>query len=115
LGKPPIASGCHEPWSRHLKELAELPNVVAKLSGLVTEASWRDWTPHGLQPFVDVALDAFGADRLMFGSDWPVCTLAAEYDTVIATARTLTAALSIGERGALFATTATRVYGLTIT
>ncbi|MGW0823494.1 amidohydrolase family protein [Streptomyces sp. NPDC002845] len=110
LAKPPIATGQIEPWAQHLKELALLPNVVAKLSGLVTEAAWSEWTRGDLRPFADVALDAFGTDRLMFGSDWPVCTLAADYDVVISTARALTSELSADERAALFATTATRVY-----
>jgi L-fuconolactonase len=112
LGKPPIASGAIEPWASDLRRLAALPNTVAKLSGLVTEADWGQWQPSDLRPYVEVALEAFGPDRLMFGSDWPVCTLAASYDTVVAAARDLTAALSPAERAAIFAGTATRVYGL---
>ncbi|MFD4506615.1 amidohydrolase family protein [Streptomyces sp. NPDC058457] len=110
LAKPPVATGQVDPWARHLRELARLPNVVAKLSGLVTEADWSRWTPQDLQPFMDIALEAFGVDRLMFGSDWPVCTLAADYDDVLSSARALTSDLSADERTALFAATATRVY-----
>ncbi|HXL95002.1 MAG TPA: amidohydrolase family protein [Streptosporangiaceae bacterium] len=112
LGKPPIAGGGLEPWATDLCRLAALPNPVAKLSGLVTEADWRHWRLEDQRPYADVAFGAFGADRLMFGSDWPVCTLAASYDEVLAAARELTSDLSAGERDAIFAGTATRVYRL---
>jgi L-fuconolactonase len=112
LGKPPIASGRTEPWAADLRGLAALPNTSAKLSGLVTEADWHRWRVADLRPYADTALDAFGPGRLMFGSDWPVCTLAASYPGVLAAARTLTEQLSPAERKALFAVTATSVYGL---
>ena len=112
LGKPPIVSGRTEPWARDLRRLAALPNTSAKLSGLVTEASWPEWQVADLRPYVETALDAFGPERLMFGSDWPVCTLAASYPDVLAAARDLTAGLSPAEREAVFAGTAASVYGL---
>ncbi|MDI3420047.1 amidohydrolase family protein [Streptomyces luteolus] len=112
LGKPPIASGERAPWAARLRALAALPNTVAKLSGLVTEADWTRWTPDTLRPYVDTALDAFGPDRLLFGSDWPVCTLAATYGQVINITRELTAGLSDSERAGLFSGTAARVYRL---
>ena len=112
LGKPPIAAGHTEPWAQDLRGLAALPNTVAKLSGLVTEADWRRWQVADLRPYAEVALDAFGPARMMFGSDWPVCTLAANYPDVLAAARDLTAGLSSAEREAVFAGTATSVYGL---
>jgi len=112
LGKPPIAAGRTEPWARDLRGLAALPNTVAKLSGLVTEADWRRWQVADLRPYAEVALDAFGPARMMFGSDWPVCTLAASYPDVLAAAHDLTAGLSPAEREAVFAGTATSVYGL---
>jgi L-fuconolactonase len=112
LGKPPIASGRTEPWARDLRGLAALPNTSAKLSGLVTEADWHRWQVADLRPYAEVALDAFGPARLMFGSDWPVCTLAAGYPDVLAAARDLTEQLSPAEREALFAGTATSAYGL---
>ena len=112
LGKPPIAAGHTEPWAQDLRGLAALPNTVAKLSGLVTEADWRHWQVADLRPYAEVALEAFGPARMMFGSDWPVCTLAATYPDVLAAARDLTAGLSPAEREALFAGTATSVYGL---
>ena len=79
LGKPDVGSGAFAEWRSDLNRLAEQPNVFAKLSGLVTEADWRGWTPVSLRPYVDAAFDAFGADRLMIGSDWPVCTVAGTY------------------------------------
>jgi len=112
LGKPPIASARTEPWAAHLRGLAALPNTVAKLSGLVTEADWHRWTVADLRPYTQVALDAFGPARLMFGSDWPVCTLAASYADVLAAACDLTAGLTPAEREAVFAGTATSVYRL---
>ncbi|QKW10047.1 amidohydrolase family protein [Streptomyces sp. NA04227] len=112
LGKPPVAAGTHAPWAADLCRLASLPNTTAKLSGLVTEADWTSWTTADLRPYVETALTEFGPDRLMFGSDWPVCTLAASYGEVLASARELTAGLSSTERDAVFGATATRVYGL---
>ncbi|MFE9995226.1 amidohydrolase family protein [Streptomyces avermitilis] len=112
LGKPPIASGTREPWATHVRELAALPNTVCKLSGMVTETGPGTWTADALRPYADTVLDAFGPGRLMFGSDWPVCTLAASYGQVIDVAHELTAALGADEREDLFSGTATRVYGL---
>ncbi|MFF0186231.1 amidohydrolase family protein [Streptomyces sp. NPDC005244] len=112
LGKPPIASGAPEPWAGAVRELAALPNTACKLSGLVTEADPARRTPDDLRPYADTALAAFGPGRTMFGSDWPVCTLAASYGEVMYLAEELTTGLSPGEREAVFAGTATRVYGL---
>ncbi|WP_435209178.1 amidohydrolase family protein [Streptomyces sp. bgisy034] len=111
-GKPPIASGARAPWTRDVQALAALPNTACKLSGLVTEADLTDWTVADLRPYADAVLEAFGAGRLMFGSDWPVCTLAATYGEVLAAATELTAALSDAERAQVFAGTAAHVYGL---
>ncbi|MEV6001512.1 amidohydrolase family protein [Streptomyces griseomycini] len=113
LGKPPIASGALAPWAEQIRRLASLPNTVCKLSGLVTEADWGSWTTEDLRPYADTVLDAFGPDRLMFGSDWPVCRLAADYAEVIASARELTAELTPAERHQVFTGTAARTYGLT--
>ncbi|MFF9623248.1 amidohydrolase family protein [Streptomyces griseosporeus] len=112
LGKPPVATCGLRPWATGLRALAALPNTVGKLSGLVTEADPASWDTADLRPYAGTALDAFGPDRLMFGSDWPVCTLAASYDTVLAVARELTAGLDEAGRTAVFETTATRVYRL---
>jgi L-fuconolactonase len=110
LGKPAIASGELEPWAGWIGRLAAEPNVVCKLSGMVTEADWGTWTVPDLRPYADVVLEAFGPDRLMFGSDWPVCVLAGSYDEVFQAATDLTAQLSAAEREAVFGGTATRVY-----
>ncbi|THV26672.1 amidohydrolase family protein [Glycomyces paridis] len=84
LGKPAIRDGDAglREWWEAVAPLAKQPNVTAKLSGLVTEADWQRWTPADLRPFVQAALELFGPDRLMFGSDWPVCELAATYTRV---------------------------------
>ncbi|MDN0198705.1 amidohydrolase family protein [Streptomyces sp. S.PNR 29] len=112
-GKPPIASGELDPWASDIRALAALPNTVCKLSGLVTEADLASWTPDDLRPYADVVLDAFGPDRLMFGSDWPVCTLGASYGEVLGLAEQLTGQVtSAHERTQIFETTAGRVYDL---
>jgi L-fucono-1,5-lactonase len=91
MAKPPIATGQTEPWASLMSEIARLPNVTCKVSGLVTEASWTSWTPDDLRPYVVGVVEMFGPERLMFGSDWPVCTLAAAYEEVIrVTVETLT-------------------------
>jgi L-fuconolactonase len=109
----PVIGADPEPWATELRALAELPNVSCKLSGMVTEASWTDWKAADLKPYVEVVLDAFGPDRVMFGSDWPVCLLAASYAEVVEAAEELTAGLTPTERNAIFSTTARRVYHLT--
>ncbi|WP_330300532.1 amidohydrolase family protein [Streptomyces sp. NBC_00503] len=114
LGKPPVASGELAPWAEQIRRLAALPNTVCKLSGMVTEADWDSWTADDLRPYADTVLDAFGPARLMFGSDWPVCRLAATYAEVLAAARDMTAGLSLAERREVFTGTAVRTYGLTI-
>jgi len=79
LAKPPIRSGDLDSWAHGIKRLAEFPNVFCKLSGLVTEADWQHWRPEQIVPFLVVAFASFGPDRLMIGSDWPVCLVAASY------------------------------------
>ena len=79
LAKPPIKSGNIDSWANGIKRLAEFPNVFCKLSGLVTEADWQHWQPEQIVPYLDVAFESFGPDRLMIGSDWPVCLIAASY------------------------------------
>ncbi|MGW7168593.1 amidohydrolase family protein [Streptomyces sp. NPDC054884] len=113
-GKPPIALGELRPWADAVRQLASLPNTVCKLSGMVTEADWGQWSVEDLRPYADTVLDAFGPRRLMFGSDWPVCRLAATYAEVVAAAQELTAALHPAERREVFTGTALRTYGLTV-
>ncbi|MEW2120654.1 amidohydrolase family protein [Streptomyces sp. NPDC005474] len=115
LGKPPIASGELAPWEQWIRRLAALPNTVCKLSGMVTEADWHSWTVAALRQYADTVLDAFGPRRLMFGSDWPVCGLAATYAEVIDVAGALTAGLDPAERHDVFTGTAVRTYGLHVT
>ena len=83
LAKPPIKSGAVDVWARGMRELASFPNVFAKVSGLVTEADWSAWKPEDIRPYLDVAFECFGPSRLMIGSDWPVCTVAASYTRVV--------------------------------
>lgn len=82
MAKPLIKSRGVEPWSHDIRELARFPNVFCKLSGLVTEADWQSWKPNDIAPYLEVAMECFGADRLMIGSDWPVCTVAGSYSRV---------------------------------
>ncbi len=79
IAKPPIKSGNIDSWAHGIERLAAFPNVFCKLSGLVTEADWQHWEPAHIVPFLDVAFESFGWDRLMIGSDWPVCLAAAPY------------------------------------
>ncbi|MFB9906096.1 amidohydrolase family protein [Allokutzneria oryzae] len=108
--KPPIASGELSPWAEGIRDLARNENVICKLSGLVTEADWTQWTVDDLRPYFDVVLESFGPSRLMFGSDWPVCLLAANYTEVVSAARALTAELTPSEQNAIFESTAARTY-----
>jgi L-fucono-1,5-lactonase len=109
-GKPAIADGAYEPWAEFITELSARPNVFCKLSGLVTEANWTQWTIEDLRPYADQVLTSFGPTRVMFGSDWPVCELAATYPQVYESARTLTSDLTPSEQNEVFAGTATRAY-----
>lgn len=111
-GKPAVAAGGYEPWAAFLSSLAARPNVFCKLSGLVTEADWTKWTVDELRPYAAHVLAAFGPDRVMFGSDWPVCELAATYDQVYEAAQAFTAELSTSEQAEVFGGTATRAYPL---
>src|SRR4051794_38453295 len=112
LSKPPIATGELEPWASRIRELAAHENVACKLSGMVTEADWAAWRVDDLRPYAEVVLDAFGPERLLFGSDWPVCLLAAPYEAVLDAAEQLTAQLSAAEREQIFGGTARRIYTL---
>lgn len=112
LAKPKIKDRVIEDWKRDLQAAAHRPNVWCKLSGLITEASWGDWTSADLKPYVHAALDAFGAERCMFGSDWPVCRLAGSYDQAVEALEDALGPLSLSERSAIFGGTASAFYGL---
>jgi len=110
--KPPIGSDLTD-WARSIRALAGFDHVACKLSGLVTEADWTTWTPADLTPIADVILECFGPDRTMFGSDWPVCRLAATYHQVADAADAMTVSLSDDERDRVFAESAREWYSLT--
>ncbi|MHB8687221.1 MAG: amidohydrolase family protein [Candidatus Dormibacteraceae bacterium] len=115
LGKPPIREGAIEPWRSQIKAAADNPRLHCKLSGMVTEADHKRWQPAELRPYVEVAMEAFGAERVMFGSDWPVCTLAATYEEVLeATSQNLQDILGGAPAvwQAVFRDNAERFYGL---
>ena len=111
-GKPDIANGVIQPWKDQLISLSGFPNVAVKLSGLVTEADHQRWTFEQIRPYADVVLGAFGARRTMWGSDWPVCLLAACYEDVVAAAEGFTASMSAAERADVFGGTALTWYSL---
>ena len=113
LAKPPVKSGGLEAWARGIRELAALPNVLAKLSGLVTEADWQAWTAKGVRPYLDVAFECFGPSRLMIGSDWPVCTVAASYEQTVNLVQDYLCAYSPEEREAVLGGNAARFWRLT--
>ena len=109
-GKPGIRAGLLDPWREHLRTLAALPNIVCKLSGLVTEADHAHWTPEQLQPYVTHLVETFGPSRLLFGGDWPVAKLACSYPRWLDLARQFTAHLTPAEQAAIFHGNAARVY-----
>ena len=111
IAKPLIEAGEIEPWAANIRELARRENVVCKVSGLVTEAGARGMSEH-LRPYFDVVLEAFWPNRLMFGSDWPVCLARASYATWLHTVREWTRDLSDAENAAIWGETAARIYGL---
>jgi L-fuconolactonase len=110
--KPPINTGDRDRWRRDIEALSRQRNVCCKLSGLVTEAAWRQWQPADFRSVLDVALTAFGPERLMFGSDWPVCLLSGDYAEVVGIIRDFIAPLSPAEQDQIWGGTATRFYGL---
>ena len=112
IAKPFIKDGLLEPWERDIRQLAAFDNVFCKVSGMVTEAAWGGWTQDDFRPYLDVVFDCFGIDRLMFGSDWPVCTLAGSYRQVVGIVETYIAALSPDEQTRVMGGAATEFYQL---
>lgn len=113
LGKPALRrDGTLDEWTAFMEEISACPNVNAKVSGLVTESDWDDWSVEELRPVVDAAWSLFGPDRLMFGSDWPVCLLATEYTEWVGAVEIMTADASREELRGVFGDNARRVYGL---
>jgi L-fuconolactonase len=112
LAKPPVAAGLLEEWAEQMAQFAALEHVACKLSGLVTEADWSGWAPDDLVPYVARVADWFGEDRLLFGSDWPVCLLAASYDDVVVACEHALGDLPLATRTRIFETNARRIYAL---
>lgn len=110
--KPKIAAGELEPWRTDLRELAKRENVTCKISGMVTEANWKHWTAEGLRPYLDVCVEAFGTGRLMAGSDWPVCLVAASYSRWWEVLREYFAGFGAEEVEGVFGGKASEVYAL---
>ena len=112
LGKPAIARQEIEEWKSSISEMARFENVYCKLSGMVTEADWKNWTKDDMIPFLDVAVNAFGTDRLLFGSDWPVCLVAAEYEQVVDIIQDYFSSFSESEQQKIFGQNAVQFYNL---
>ena len=114
LAKPHIKDHKLDDWEANFRAAAKFPNISCKLSGMITEADWENWRPADLKPYVEIAFEAFGPDRLMFGSDWPVCELAGSYQHVLDALNECLGPISDDERDHIFRGTATDFYGLTI-
>lgn len=112
MAKPRIASREMQEWAEQLKPVASYQNIFCKLSGLVTEADWNEWSTSDLRPYVDYALELFGPERLMFGSDHPVCLLAASYGEVLNSFREILKDLSGEDRTRIFSHNAEQFYRL---
>jgi L-fuconolactonase len=112
LAKPPIAGGCMDGWAEDLERIADLPQVYVKMSGLITEADHKNWKAHHLKPFVQHAYRVFGPDRLMFGSDWPVCLQAGAWKEVLAVFTQTLGPLPVETRLRLLGGTAAEFYGI---
>ncbi len=112
IAKPSIKDGTMEPWASDIRRLAAYPNVTCKISGMVTEADWQRWQPTDLRPYLDVVFEAFGPARIMFGSDWPVCTVAGSYARVVGLVEDYAENLSRDEQAEVWGGTAIRFYGL---
>jgi L-fuconolactonase len=112
IAKPKIANAVIEPWRSQIQELSRRSNVCCKLSGMVTEDSWSHWSMESLRPYLDIVVEAFGTDRLMAGSDWPVCLIAVSYPRWWQVLRDYFAGFGNDERADIFGATATRIYNL---
>jgi L-fuconolactonase len=112
MAKPYIKDKQMSPWQSDIKRLASFENVSCKMSGMVTEADWHNWTAEDFRPYLEVVLEAFGTDRLTIGSDWPVCTLAGQYGNVLSIAADFIAQLSDNEQKAIWQGNPARIYRL---
>lgn len=114
IAKPLIRSRVIEPWAEQMRAIAENKNVYCKVSGLITEADWQNWQEDDLRPYLDLVFEAFGHDRLMFGSDWPVCLLAGNYDRVRAVVMNFIRDLPLSQQESVLGLNAIRFYGLKV-
>lgn len=114
ISKPKIKTHDIKDWERDLRAAAKAPNIYCKLSGMITEADWENWTPDDLKPYIDVAFEAFGPDRLMYGSDWPVCELAGTYQEVFEVLQTCLGTISDDEKQHIYHQTAADFYSLQV-
>ena len=112
IAKPLIKDHILQPWEKNIRKLAEFPNVFCKVSGMVTEADWHQWKPADLKSYLDVVFETFAAERIMIGSDWPVCLLCGEYSEVIGVVREYIQSLSQNEIKRVMGDTAMEVYGI---
>src|SRR4029077_5105282 len=112
MAKPDIKANSSAPWAAQMRTISKNPNVYCKLSGLVTEATWSNWKNEDFKPYLDVVFDAFGTKRLMFGSDWPVCLLAASYHQVKQILEEYLGDYVLEEKEMVFGTNAIDFYGL---
>jgi L-fuconolactonase len=112
IGKPLIRNNIFSPWKEDIEKLASLPNVFCKLSGMTTEASWREWKPSDIKPYLDIIFNAFGTNRLMIGSDWPVCSLTGSYSKVMEVVTEYIKSLSNAEQSRILGKNAGMVYQL---
>jgi len=112
IAKPYIKAGLIDEWKKDLQLLAHIENVYCKISGMVTEADYNYWRPNDFKPYLDVVVEAFGTKRIMFGSDWPVCLVAASYSDMLAIVRDYFAAFSLPENQDFFGNNAARFYNI---
>ncbi|MFA6057477.1 MAG: amidohydrolase family protein [Taibaiella sp.] len=112
IGKPDIKRGSSTDWEEDIKLLATCKNVYCKISGMVTEADWKKWKPEQIKPYLDTVVNAFGINRIMFGSDWPVCLLAAQYEEVSGLAEEYFSSFSAGEQESFWSGNAVSFYNL---
>lgn len=110
IAKPFIKDGILSPWKEEMTELAKFPNVYCKLSGMVTEADWQNWQPEHLKPYLDVVIEAFGTDRVMIGSDWPVCLVAGKYEKVMGVVMDYISKFSETDKAKIFGRNAVKAY-----
>ncbi len=112
IAKPYIKAGLIDEWKKDIKALAKFENIQCKISGIMTEADWKNWTYEQIKPYLDVVFEAFSTDRIMFGSDWPVCLVAGEYAQVKGIIETYTSNFSASEKAKVFGENAAKFYGI---